>query len=289
MVETAPRRYFSIATPKRVAREHAYVSHACLDSGRWTGVITLTARVLSPVHVGTGLFEPVGRRLVRVPVLRDGQPVVPGSSIKGACRQVYELLTDSDAPSDRPGPQPSAAAALFGALGHQGRASFDDATADVGTCLTEVRISTPYPPCAAQGRRFYAVRPVPVSSDHAVPALAVPVGARLTCDLRVRNVTEAELGGILRALGVDGFVMRLGAGKYDGYGCVRIDVAAHRLRVRHAWGPGDLVQDADVVRAWRDRCLEAFRPTSCGARALAVLRQRLVPPEAWPVGPASAP
>lgn len=289
MVQSSPRHYFTIASPARVLRESVVVPHAVIDHQRWTGSVTLTGEVLSPVHAGTGYFEVVGQRLVRLPVECGGRPVVPGSSIKGACRQVYELLTDSDAPTDGHGATPSAAGALFGTLGQQGRLGFDDAVADQSARLTEVRLSTPYAPRNASGRRFYALPNTSPAPERSVAGLALPIGAQLTFHLRLRNVTEAEIGGVLCSLGVGAFVMRLGGGKHDGYGCVRIDVTGYRLRAAATWDGGAHVNDAVVVGAWRDRCLAAFQPSANGARALALLRQRLLAPARLPVNAGGVP
>lgn len=66
-----------------------------------TGKIVIELTAQSSLTVGSGLFENAGdvgltgHQVVRGIVLRDGKPVIPGSSIKGAVRSNYELITQS--------------------------------------------------------------------------------------------------------------------------------------------------------------------------------------------------
>ncbi|RKY62336.1 MAG: hypothetical protein DRP95_01705 [Candidatus Latescibacterota bacterium] len=66
-----------------------------------TGTMSLSAVVRTPVHVGSGLYElseEVGLRpgsVVRGIVRMRDKPIIPGSSLKGAVRAVYEACTKS--------------------------------------------------------------------------------------------------------------------------------------------------------------------------------------------------
>jgi hypothetical protein len=279
-----PRNHFgqTLTGPKCDATDPG---HASLLSGRFTGSITLRIEVLSPVLVGIGEFEPHENRLVRAAATRAGVPVIPGSSLKGACRQVFESLTDSDSPFDRVRhASPSGASALFGRLGHQGRAGFDDALPLAPVRFVTVRVSVPYPPQAETGRRFYGLLPEGAQQERVIPAQALPTGACLETHLRVRNASREELGGILVSLGVEAFVLRLGGGKYDGYGCVRVSVIGFALREggRSAFTPARREGEAEAlraaVRAWRD----AFFGSPHNKTHFDELCRRLVAPEAPP-------
>jgi hypothetical protein len=83
---------------------------------------------------------------------------------------------------------------------------------------------------------------------------AIPAGTALTGELRLFNVTPAELGGLLAALGCDpASALKLGGGKTHGFGQVRcapryelhggaIDPAAWRrafLASRDRWSDGE--------------------------------------------------
>lgn len=280
MPEGAPRNHFSIAPPTP-RREAARVSHARLDGACRTGTLRLVFDVLAPLHVGAGEFDLHGARLVKAAATRAGSAVVPGSGIKGACRQVYEALTLSDDPFDKDhsasAGKLSAATSLFGALGYRGRVSFDDALPVEPAGLIEIRLSPPYAPRDRAGRRFYGR--VPVELDKTIPAWALPVGTRLRTRLHFVNATPSELGGLLLSLGVDHFVTRLGGGKYDGCGCVRFDLEGFRVRPRDAWQAGCWVSDAAAVERAKRDWLAAFTPAGgAGAAALKRLCAELVEP-----------
>lgn len=281
MAELAPRNHFPQAlasAPKCAASDPR---HDRLLSDRLTGALTLQLDVLSPVHVGTGEFEPHDGRLTRAAVTRAGVPVIPGTSLKGACRQVFESLTDSDSPfmkdNHKCATGRSPAAALFGELGHQGHAGFDDAEPIAPVTLSLIHLSVPYPPQHATGRRFYGLLPAGAQQERQVPALAIPAGARLRSSLRLRNVTPEELGGLLVSLGVGLFVLRVGGGRYDGYGCVRVSVVDFALRTGAAVTRAAVESRAETVAQSVTTWTQAFRPT-CREDHLDELCRRLVEP-----------
>ncbi|MDX1997781.1 MAG: RAMP superfamily CRISPR-associated protein [Thermoanaerobaculia bacterium] len=77
-------------------------THGSYPADRWTGTVTLTYRVLSPLHVGSGGFDLAkerglagGDRPVRGIVRCRDLPVLPGASWKGAVRARFEAITNS--------------------------------------------------------------------------------------------------------------------------------------------------------------------------------------------------
>ena len=94
-----PRNHFSIPV-ERVRRDTEPVFHDRLDQQLRTGTIELAVETLRPVHVGSGSFGIFQDQLVKEVSRQGGRPVIPGSSIKGVCRQTYEVLTSSAAPFD---------------------------------------------------------------------------------------------------------------------------------------------------------------------------------------------
>lgn len=272
---------FSIAA-EAARRDGEPVYHSYLDPQRLTGTLELAFEALAPIHAGSGVHRLDAGTPTRDVQRRGGFPIVPGTSIKGACRQVFELLTDSPPPWDeRFEPHRcSRAAALFGTLGYHGRISFDDAIADPPTEPVRVMLSIPYQPPVRDGWTFYRPAPRDPERKATIPALAFPARTRLVSALRLRNVTRSELGSVLLALGFDRFALRLGGARYDDLGRVRTRMVRYRLRTDTTFGERPWVDNPAEVEAWCRQAIAAFRPTAGGRRALAVLAEQLPLPAA---------
>ena len=289
-----PRNYFGIAPGTEVRRSTAVVYHDALATDRLlTGALELEIEVLSPVHVGCGSFGLSVDRMVKEPQRRRGTLAIPGTSIKGACRQIFEALTASGSPFDRdevhrPGrserpPNASAAASLFGTLGLQGRVSFDDAlpvgqgeSAERASPTPErIALSVAYPPRKAVGRRFYGRMPEGADQPATIRAHAIPAGTVLVSTLRFRNAARSELGTLLTSLGVGLFTPRLGGGKYDDFGWVRFRPTAFRLRTRGFSGKAAWERRPEEVAAFLQSCRGEMRLDDAGRQALAILEQKL--------------
>jgi len=84
--------------PKRVEAP----GHDKYPQNLYSGILVLRYRTLAPLHVGSGVLESssecglAGRdEPVRGITRRDGRPILPGSSWKGAIRSRYEAVTAS--------------------------------------------------------------------------------------------------------------------------------------------------------------------------------------------------
>jgi len=103
---TAPEQlrehpYDFVSLPPRPARGDA-VGHHRYAPGRLTGTLRLVYVTVTPLHVGSGVFETarecgLGERStpVRGIARRQGRPVLPGSGWKGTVRTRYEAITRS--------------------------------------------------------------------------------------------------------------------------------------------------------------------------------------------------
>lgn len=289
-----PRNRFAFQVSQRPTSveppSHAQLGGRVGEQDRLWGSIRLEIETLSSVYVGSGSFT-LGEKsdLARQTVRRKNCPIIPGSSIKGSCRLIYEVLTSSQAPGFN---QCDPAGALFGALGYRGRASFDDAVPTQPCKPKEIKLSVAYPPRRkVQGRRFYGAQPKEAVQPQQIPTLAIPSGTLLETYLRFRNVSPGEAGGLLRSLGIasidpeeDGFTPKLGGGKYDPFGWVRFRVAGLLLREgrentfalprhRKEWA-----SDPQVIEGFLRRVIRAFHPTPEGAQFLAKLTERMQAP-----------
>ena len=101
-VEMRQHPYDFASFPNRVSMmSDICLRHDKYDGGAYSGKATFRMRLISPVHVGSGIYElseDVGfpsNKVVRGITRKDGEPIVPGSSIKGAVRSNYESITKS--------------------------------------------------------------------------------------------------------------------------------------------------------------------------------------------------
>jgi hypothetical protein len=180
--------------------------------------------------------------------------LIPGSSIKGAVRSIVEAITCSciritqDRTQGRHRPYiPQGysgcmsvndlciACRLFGAQDYQGHVSFEDAVAPKGSLVslrtpllwTPARGGRGLPPRylqgnQARGRKFYRhARP----ASGADPRACIKSDAELPLRIHFLNLSEAELGVLLTALGQHPdyrFPIKLGGGKPVGLGSVQV-------------------------------------------------------------------
>ncbi|HEX3556916.1 MAG TPA: RAMP superfamily CRISPR-associated protein [Thermoanaerobaculia bacterium] len=93
--------YDFVSLPEQPARGQA-VGHDRFFADRLTGRLTLVYETLTPLHVGSGVFETAaqcgltgGATPVRGIVRKLGKPVFPGSGWKGAVRARFEAITRS--------------------------------------------------------------------------------------------------------------------------------------------------------------------------------------------------
>lgn len=193
-----------------------------------TGTLKATMVAVTPLHVGNGQGS-----FFRV----DHQLTVPASSLKGAIRSQFELLTYSCFPEQRHGAMHACnsddnhycpACQLFGGEGYMGRLFFYPSPVDANTRVEEkgVPISPHRAPTIqhGSGRRIFENRAPREGHQRWVEFL--PVGVSLPLQIDFRNLTCDELGLLLITLGQDAAAplsLKLGGVKAHGYGQIRID------------------------------------------------------------------
>ncbi len=246
---------FFVHNPSGPETKHSVVGHGVFLPDCLSGVLDLAFDTVSPVHPGAGAFALKGRDVLRAAARRAGVPILPGTSIKGAVRTVFELITASCVLSDRKARCDlkktglCAACGLFGALGYAGRLGFSDGVPcdPPGVSVSTERVGVPYPPGgarrgSAEGQssivtayKFYG-RP---DADREDVILVEAYRGSFRGKARFRNVTSAELGLVLFALGLgDGefaFPLVLGGGRPAGLGTLRCRVMQGML-LEHAKG-----------------------------------------------------
>ncbi len=230
----------------------------------WTGRLVWEIEVLSDyLYVGSGNLDlvrlPDGREQARYAFARrDGQLVIPATSIKGAVRAVFEAITNSCVSQrnrrERPlstahmacglvrkGKEEKArlcpACRVFGTTGYRGRVHFSDAV-PVGEVRTEtIKIADLWPPRQVRkARKFYQTKAFQKQDLHPRKNTrfleVVPKGSRFRTTLYFENLSGAEMGALMRALGlglhsskpntiVYAFPLKLGGAKPRCLGSVR--------------------------------------------------------------------
>lgn len=300
-----PKPFFWIS-PKEEPRRDFPPGHDRFtgDSGR----LDLRLQVVSDyLYVGGGQFElkTIGGRQQAYYAFarRDGQLVIPGSSLKGAVRSVLEAISPScvkvvardiregnqiikpderrlfDAQGlfrqwrscDKPN-QLCPACRLFGAVRYAGRIHFSEGVLEEQIETTVLRIGDLWPPRKVSQdvlrRKFFTSG----GMRHTEPEQprnyrfieAVPKDSRFTVSLYFENVRPAEMGLVLRSMGLDlgaggrvvqAFPIKVGGAKPRCLGAVRFEVVALWL-VRN--GPGLLAAlaggggTADLVETLRE-------------------------------------
>lgn len=285
---TEPKPFFWIALGKeKRPRKDEPVAHERFSN--WSGRLELEIEVVSDyLYVGSGefkLFTLQGREQACYAFARrNGRLIIPGTSIKGAVRSVAEALSNSCVLQIAKGERvPRShdpckderllcpACRLFGSTGYRGRVHFSDAVPLEGGAPTRIKIADLWPPRQTKGRKFYQTKPfqrldMKPEKNHRFLEV-VPKGFRFRTNLYFENTTSAEMGLLMRAIGLDqdpqdpnkvvfAFPIKLGGAKPRCLGAVRLKPVELYL-ITPSSDPiaalsvgGERASLADVLRKW---------------------------------------
>ena len=239
----------------RVEMRGAFVPHDRFLPDRWSGVLEVRWKIdpAHPVVIGAGWFAreitAAGPEVV-AEIARSGperMPVLPGSSLKGAVRQVYELLTPScrlergracRVSPRQTHPRTCPACSLFGAGGLGGRLAFGEARPEDDAWRDQLRVV--HTPAAWRPRnappgtvRVYdlskATDPV-TGGTRKEEERTWSVAGDFRSRLRLVNASDEELGLLFASLGIgdEHARLRVGGKKYHGLGLVDVELVAAR-------------------------------------------------------------
>lgn len=234
-----------------------------------SGIIQITLKTLTPLHVGSGYSDFLRARgreqlvalLTSMPVL-DGENikrrfVIPGSSLKGAVRSVVEAITQSCVRVIKPKTRDHLrksyysctdvdelcfSCRMFGSPNYQAHVSFADVIIE-SRAIGIIDVPILHEPGGKKqlpsfyfeeggaliGRKFYF---------HALPAegedlrLCVKDGIELEAQVNFMNITVGEIGVLFIAFGMHPnhrFPLKLGGGKPVGLGSIEIEVNSLHL------------------------------------------------------------
>ncbi|MDB9526782.1 RAMP superfamily CRISPR-associated protein [Oscillatoria sp. CS-180] len=259
IAEGPEKPYALVPFPRQRPSLKAPIGHHRYANNGYHGTLHLTLKVLTALHVSTGvtaLGSDVGSRVPLIKTMvqgKDQQLLIQGSSLKGCIRSIYEAITNSTLavissryrqkmPKERlPCRSKESlcpASQVFGALDWQGLVHFTDATCESAKSVTGFMPSLYRPRPEerdayfnrgrAAGRKFYrhAVKAVD-GGARGIPVQQAGTEFTFKTAIHFRNLTEAQLGTLLIALGQDSkypMALKLGGGKPVGMGTVQISI-----------------------------------------------------------------
>ena len=232
-----------------------------LGDGRKTGWLRVGWHIDAdhPVVIGAGWYQLEKTQVVAEIVRRgpEGMPVLPGSSLKGAVRQVYEMLTPSCQQGTDPlcqvkasdsNPEICPACSLFGTGGLGGRLAFGEAKPADGSWRQELqKVRTPFPwePTKFEKRTVKIYHQSKGDREEAERSWSV--SGDFTSRLKFVNASDQELGLLFASLGFGAKspMLRLGGKKYHGLGGV--DVTIDGVEQRY---PSVAPKEEPEAKAW---------------------------------------
>lgn len=259
-----PKPYKLIPFPDKRPSLQPPAGHQQYLRDRLHGSLFLALRVETAVHVSTGVAVMGSDINSRVPLIKpmvqgsDRHLLIQGSSLKGCVRAVYEAITNSTLAVITPGrdnrdkipperlpcrdkKKLCPASRVFGALDWQGLVEFNDARCE-GSDFTTGFIPSLYRPRPDQrrayfiggrvaGRKFYyhAARAINKGQNQGIAVQQAGKAYSFKTQLTFKNLTRAELGTLLIALGQDPkypIALKIGGGKPIGMGTMTVTVEA---------------------------------------------------------------
>lgn len=250
--QPAPKPFDFVSLPPRVERQKPS-GHEQYHAAHLTGQLQGTLEALSPLHIGSGIIE-LGQdvELIKTVVRTGGRVVIPGSSLKGAIRSVVEAISAScvckvsreaqralprDFRECRQKERLCVACRIFGAMGFQGNVAIQDAPHIHGAIRTE-SVPELYRPRMRRGardvpgRKFYMHGQVAAGRT---PVETCEVGSKFRFVVQVDNLTQAEWGLLLTALGQHPdypFKLKMGGAKPVCFGSTDVQIEQIRLEAQ---------------------------------------------------------
>lgn len=207
--------------------------------GDYTGVLDCTLTILTPLHVGSGLFRLANGEVVKEAVRQGEQLIIPGSSLKGVFRSIAEAISRSCVSKTKQNILPSyrechdvenlcVCCRLFGGLGYLGRVRFSDATLSTEGNSVVHNVPTLWRPRRSrEGRKFYRHGQPQRGKE---PFEVLPKHTQFHFDVNVESLTKSEMCLLLTAMGVTGGLKpKLGGGKPRCLGSGQVTLQQARL------------------------------------------------------------
>ncbi len=259
--DSVDKPYKLISLPQTAPNRDKPAGQEKFKSDRYSGKINLNLKVKTTAFIGSGTVamgsdlssEKRNIPLIKTSVQQNQKLIIPGSSLKGVVRSIYEAITQSclcKTKADR-NSIPAGyneckdqnklcpACQVFGAMNWQGLIHFADAVAteaksNVGFIpslyMPEKQRPGYYINGKVAGRKFYyhTIRSVDKGQQKGIAVQQAGREFIFTTQIRFMNLTKAELGTLLIALGQDkpnnSIALKIGGGKPIGMGTVEVEI-----------------------------------------------------------------
>ncbi|WP_353930219.1 RAMP superfamily CRISPR-associated protein [Okeanomitos corallinicola TIOX110] len=265
-INSTSKPYQFVSFPQERPNLKNPVGHDKFDKNLLHGILFLTLKVKTSLHISTGVTSLGSDIAARVPLIKtmvqgiDKHLLIQGSSLKGCIRSVYEAITNSTLavvtsryrdkiPNERlpckNKQELCPASQVFGALNWQGLIEFNDAKCEnIGFntgFMPSLYRPRPEPGSAyfntrgkVAGRKFYyhTIRAIEKGENQGTPVQQAAKEYTFTTQLQFKNLKPEELGTLFIILGQDAnypIALKIGGGKPIGMGTMTVEISQAKI------------------------------------------------------------
>lgn len=225
---------------------------------RFSGILTAQLVTVDPLFIGSGFQELENGQFVKQTLTEHGSPIIPGSSLKGAVRQICRAVSQSCVPQEsckinlpkdtmrqcKPERKSELDHAciicdMFGKMGWCSKVFFSDLIAENGRTerFRAAQQFAPHPDAEKyldedgyHAYKFYKTAISAVTKPQNELLRAVPPKTVFTGEITYRNLDKQELGLLLFGLGQSGTIsLKLGGYRNEGFGTVNITLVSDQI------------------------------------------------------------
>lgn len=244
---------FPVTDPRYVSREKRRDA-----AHQLSGMFKVQLVTVDPLFIGSGFQELEDGQFVKQTLTENNKPIVPGSSLKGAVRQICRAVSQSCVPQEscritlpkkdtkwqcKPERKSNLDHAcivcdMFGKMGWCSKVFFSDLIAECGATarFQAARQFAPHPDAEKyhengyHAYKFYKTKIKSVTKPQNDMLRAVPPKTVFTGEITYRNLDQKELGLLLFGLGQSGTIsLKLGGYRNEGFGTVNITLASDQI------------------------------------------------------------
>lgn len=281
------QNYFFVDMP---STETNYVSRANRrdKTHNLSGLLKVRLVTVDPLFIGSGFQELEDGQFVKQMLAENGKPIIPGSGLKGAVRQICRAVSHSCVPMEATRinlphgtklqckPEKKAefdksciVCDMFGKMGWGSKVFFSDLTAESAE-TKRFNAAQQFPPHPDAGKyldeedyhafKFYKTKISSVTKPQTDLLRAVPPKTVFTGEITYRHLDETELGLLLFGLGQSKTIsLKLGGYRNEGFGTVNLTLTSDMISDPLAMTNGFINSVSDAIYSRIDQ-LESGMP-----------------------------